>query len=69
MEDFRAVPPARRAREEIEKQELVAPGGGPTNPSSEMTRPSHNKVESLARCWLDSLCQARMPLAAANKLL
>lgn len=50
MEDFREVPPSRRTREGIEKQELVAPGGGPTNPSSEVTRPSHNKVESLARC-------------------
>lgn len=60
MEDFRAVPPARRAREVIEMQKLVAPGGGPTNPSSEMTRPSHNKVESLARYWLTLPC---MPLA------
>lgn len=63
MEDFRAVPPARRAREEVEKLKLVAPGGGPTNPSSEMTRPSHNKVESLARYWLTLPC---LPLASTR---
>lgn len=50
MEGFRAVSPARRMSEGIEKQKLVAPGGGPTNPSSEVTRPSHIKVDSLARC-------------------
>lgn len=66
MEDFREVPPSRRTREGIEKQELVAPGGGPTNPSSEVTRPSHNKVESLARCWLDSPSQACLPLASGR---
>lgn len=36
-ENFRAVPPARRGSEEIEMHKLVASGGGPTNPSSEMT--------------------------------
>lgn len=49
MEDFRAVPPAMRVREGLGRQKFVAPGGDPTNPSSEMTRPSHNKLHSLAR--------------------
>lgn len=59
VESFRAVPPAMRVTEGVKKQKLVARGGGPTNPSSEMARlsgPSHNKVESLARSWLNWPC-------------
>lgn len=50
MEDFRAVPPARRVSEGLEGQKFIAPGGDPTNPSSEMARSSHNELESMARC-------------------